>query len=562
MTRSGNSMSTEWILSEVKGYKYISFDVYDTLLIRPYVTPHDLFRHIEKVYDAPGFTEARIKAESDSRRVKGGETTFEDIYANIPQKFKHLDKVELEFESRVYCPPHIRDCFNELCRRRRVILISDMYLPKSFIEGLLKKCGLVGYDYLYVSCEYSFSKGSGILFRRVVFDYRIRPKELVHIGDNSMSDYHVPRSVGIYAAHTRRPIENYFRAHPLIWRYYKANPCLERSMLVSLDMIQSFERGDDFWYDISYRFGGPLALDYVNFIEDNRRKDDSLLFVARDGYNLKAIYDRIFPDVNSEYIYAPRILNILIGSQYQRYKEHKEVIVRYFFPDFEGDVEKFFDENKKLIKQKRKALFNAYASTLGDHDDISVVDVTTMKYSSQKLIGDLYPESSITGLYYFILNVEKDIPHKGYHVRNRMVKLGDNINITEFFLTSPEPPVEGIGPNGKPRFKDVCADERQRLDIYGSVTRGEVDFCEKIHSMFGKDMIRFGYENIRDWLKVLTSPLCARTRKRLATMKWPVDASHERYVSMVYHPRDTWYHLRKTVLDSMWYISKRLKDED
>ena len=40
------------------------------------------------------------------------------------------------------------------------------------------------------------------------------------------------------------------------------------------------------------------------------------------------------------------------------------------------------------------------------------------------------------------------------------------------------------------------------------------------------------------------------------------DASHEKYVGMVYHPRDTWYHLRKTVLDSMWYISKRLKDED
>jgi hypothetical protein len=44
-------------------------------------------------------------------------------------------------------------------------------------------------------------------------------------------------------------------------------------------------------------------------------------------------------------------------------------------------------------------------------------------------------------------------------------------------------------------------------------------------------------------------------------MKWPVDASHEKYVGMVYHPRDTWYHLRKTVLDSMWYVSKRLKGE-
>ena len=28
MTWGGNSMSAEWILSEVKGYKYISFDLY------------------------------------------------------------------------------------------------------------------------------------------------------------------------------------------------------------------------------------------------------------------------------------------------------------------------------------------------------------------------------------------------------------------------------------------------------------------------------------------------------------------------------------------------------
>ncbi len=560
MTRGGDSTDVDWLLSEVKGYKYISFDVYDTLLIRPYVRPHDLFRHIEKAYDAPGFTEARIKAESDSRGGKGGETTFSEIYNNMPERFRHLDEVELEFESRVYCPPKLRDCFNELCKKHRVILISDMYLPKSFIEGLLSKCGLVGYDDLYVSCEYGFSKGSGVLFRRAVFDYRIFPKELIHIGDNIMSDYHVPRKIGIYAAHTKRPIDRYLRSHPLIWKYYRSDPCLERSMLVSMDMIRSFESDDDFWYDISYRFGGPLALDYVNFIEDNRRKEDSLLFVARDGYNLKAIYDRIFPDVGSEYIYAPRILNILIGSQYQRYKEHKEVLVRYFYPEFEGDAERFFDENREAIELKRKELFDAYASTLGDRDGICIVDVTTMKYSSQKLIKDLYPDSSILGLYYFILNVEPDVPHRGYHIRNRMVKLGDPINITEFFLTSPEPPVEGIGPDGRPKFKEVCEQERQRLDIYDSVTRGEVDYCDMMHSLFGKDMISFGYRNIRDWLKVLTSPLCISNRKHLAEMKWPVDASHERYVSMVYHPRDTWYHLRKTVLDTMWYVSKSLKD--
>ena len=77
-------MDADWILSEVKGYRFISFDLYDTLLIRPYVRPKDLFRHIEKAYDAPGFAEARIKAEAESRGSKGGETTFNRIYECIP----------------------------------------------------------------------------------------------------------------------------------------------------------------------------------------------------------------------------------------------------------------------------------------------------------------------------------------------------------------------------------------------------------------------------------------------------------------------------------------------
>ena len=554
-------MDADWILSEVKGYRFISFDLYDTLLIRPYVRPKDLFRHIEKAYDAPGFAEARIKAEAESRGGKGGETTFNRIYECIPEEYKHLKRTELEFESRVYCPPHIRDCFNQLCKKHKVVILSDMYLPKIFIEGLLKKCGLEGYHKLYVSCEVNCSKGSGILFKRAMFDLSAWPNELIHIGDNIRSDYSVPRRLGIYAAHTKRPIDRYLRDNPLINRFYRKDRSVERSMMVSLDMIHSFDRSEDFWYEAAFRFGGPLAKDYVDFIDRNRKDDDTVFFVARDGYNLKRIFDELHPDVRSEYVYAPRKLNVLIGSQYERHKRYQEILVPYLYPDFDGDPYEFFERNRDEISERRRKLFDAYASKLGDHDRICLVDVTTMKYSSQKLIIDLYPDADIHGVYYTILDDDPEYPHDGYHVRDKVVKLWDNINLTEFFLTSPEAPIEGIDDEGMPIFKEVCDEERQRLDIYDSVTRGEVDFCRFVTDMFDGETLDFGYGNIRDWLKVLSSPLNFCSRKHLAEMKWPVDASHEKYVGMVYHPRDTWYHLRKTVLDSMWYVSKRLKGE-
>lgn len=45
----------------------VSFDIFDTLLIRPYLSPEDLFEHIEKLYKLNGFKKERILAEKRSR---------------------------------------------------------------------------------------------------------------------------------------------------------------------------------------------------------------------------------------------------------------------------------------------------------------------------------------------------------------------------------------------------------------------------------------------------------------------------------------------------------------
>ena len=52
------------IYEEIKKHEIISFDIFDTLLIRPYVKPTDLFLHIEKLYKIKGFYKNRIMAEN------------------------------------------------------------------------------------------------------------------------------------------------------------------------------------------------------------------------------------------------------------------------------------------------------------------------------------------------------------------------------------------------------------------------------------------------------------------------------------------------------------------
>ena len=53
----------------------ISFDIFDTLLLRPYVKPTDLFEHLEKLENLSGFANARIKAEKIAREL----SSYEDI---------------------------------------------------------------------------------------------------------------------------------------------------------------------------------------------------------------------------------------------------------------------------------------------------------------------------------------------------------------------------------------------------------------------------------------------------------------------------------------------------
>ncbi len=56
--------------SEILKYDVISFDIFDTLLLRPFIKPTDLFWYIETKYNIKGFHQARILAEMQSKKIK------------------------------------------------------------------------------------------------------------------------------------------------------------------------------------------------------------------------------------------------------------------------------------------------------------------------------------------------------------------------------------------------------------------------------------------------------------------------------------------------------------
>ena len=63
-----------------------------------------------------------------------------------------------------------------------------MYLPKSFLEKILKKNEYNKYDLFYLSNEYGLAKYTSNLYKKFLEDTGYKPSTVLHIGDSIISD--------------------------------------------------------------------------------------------------------------------------------------------------------------------------------------------------------------------------------------------------------------------------------------------------------------------------------------------------------------------------------------
>lgn len=327
-------MNISEMYEAIREFDCVSFDVFDTLLLRPYVKPEDLFGHMEVRENIPGFSKARITAEKRARAKIHPEVTIEEIYDYIDSKFRSYMNLEMEYESVVLQQnPEMRFLFDRiLSDKKKIILISDMYLPSVFIDEVLENRGFSGYEKLYVSGEHRKSKHSGDMFEHVLEDLGIGFRELVHIGDNKVSDIRTPERLGLTTVWYERAIDRYFKAHIREYRYYLRKKSLERSLIVGIDSLHwlNSDSENNFWYNFGLRYGGPVNSAFASFIDKNTKNDDVLLFIARDGYNARKTYNILYGNVENHYVYAVRIFNILFGISGRDYPGYEDEIVQYF----------------------------------------------------------------------------------------------------------------------------------------------------------------------------------------------------------------------------------------
>ncbi|WP_034445833.1 glycosyltransferase [Butyrivibrio sp. AE2032] len=332
--------------------KAVSFDVFDTLVMRPFVYPPDLFVVLSQKFNQESssltnFQYMRIAAEQDCRQkcVEGEDITLSDIYELLANRYiisaTRLNKL-MEYEKQLEIDCSLERKFGKelyglaLDCSKEIIYTSDMYLPKETIRSILEKNGYDGNNRLYVSSEIKLTKHSGNLFKYILAESSFGKDEMVHIGDNYYADFEVPQRLGINAFQVPNAFEcfagttlghegglykNVFGNNGTliedVGNQFAWSQSLRNAVGIYINRIFDnpfvrFNRSSDFNLDprvIGYSVLGPHMLAVAKWIVESACEDrvSTIHFVARDGYLIKRTFDTInHTDIRSNYIRVSR----------------------------------------------------------------------------------------------------------------------------------------------------------------------------------------------------------------------------------------------------------------
>ncbi len=315
----------------------VSFDMFDTLVTRPFMRPEDLFCLMDvkaKQLGCIRFSYLRHLAEEDLRskwwKMHPGSEDFSlsDIYDHLVVGYgvdrrnaTRLKNLEIKLEKR-FCTPRrsAKDLFDlAVYLGKRIVVTSDMYLEKETAEGILRNCGYLGYEKLFISSKEGRTKYTGNLFKEVISYLKVKPSSILHIGDDWQKDVKKPTEYRMNSRFLPKAIESYkgiiqdvktnglghmasLVVEPFVDPKHLENSLGYRTIVkLSANLIfdnpcPSFNRHSDFNCSaevIGYSVVGPHLLGICKWLYDSAEASEvkRIAFLSRDGYVPKKAFD-------------------------------------------------------------------------------------------------------------------------------------------------------------------------------------------------------------------------------------------------------------------------------
>jgi predicted HAD superfamily hydrolase len=532
-------MDAQPIFGSVEDSEAVAFDVFDTLVVRPFMRPRDLFGYLEDEYSAEGFAKARVDAEHRARETDR-ETDIDGIYACIDERYRFLKEIEIESEISLSFPDPQAKGFYERMKSlgKRIVLVTNTYLPEEVIGKILAHCGYEGWERIFVSCREKKSKRNG-LYSEALEYLGLSPGKFTVVGDSKDDDQAVPNSLGMEAYRWIPMTERYLLAHPKEERFLSGYPGYAASAIVAMDMLFPGADDETYWHRVSRRFGGILCTAFARFVRDNTGDSQKLLFLSRDSYMAMKAWEELYGGKDHAYLYASRMTAKAFGSRdlsdrdtvislmtYLREKGAPEGMEIPDYKHWKEFAEKYRGELTEIANTGHERIGRYIESVAGDASPVTVVDATTMNFTSQRDIQRYLAHSEINGCYYAVTG--KGGPsHTVYNDRTSQHLTSSYVNLTEFFLGSGEPPLADISEDGKPVFrKEIPEDERRRHEAQPQIESGEMDCVNSWKKVFGERIPRIPPEASDGWLDVLMAEERGDDPDTLSGMKWAVNTQH------------------------------------
>lgn len=307
------------LCDEIDKHEVISFDIFDTLIMRRCVKPEDIYNEFDEI-----FSKCRLEKEIELNK-KFKAATIEEIYEEVGNELQLEEneicarkEKEYDLNKKLLC---VRDIMIDALsyarkKSKQIFVTTDMYYDNKALRGLLAEYGIDNDD-IIISCEYRKSKFDGSLYD-VLLD-KACGKSLLHIGDNDFVD-------GTKAA--EKGIDTF-----IIKSSY--NLFCDSSFALLSDSVKTKNDQCYLGYLISNLLNNPFALNkdkgklrinderelaliiypitkmFLDYIIANSKEFDCLIFPSRDGYFLYQLYmeekkkNSQLP--NAVYLYASRM---------------------------------------------------------------------------------------------------------------------------------------------------------------------------------------------------------------------------------------------------------------
>ena len=508
-------------------YDVISFDLFDTLIMRMVPEPGDVFLLMEYISkeECNGTVfekEKRSNAQKECEKRIHNPTIYEiydayqEIY-NVSKKEKeYLLELEIETEKNIICAKEeMKELFNSFTDLKDVVVTSNMYIPSDILQKILLELGFSDKFQMFVSCEKKTSKEEE-LFKFVKKQFE--GKRILHIGDSQVTDEFFPRQFGVDSFYTMKSSELLVNSK-WISLYNKAQKPIEKMLLGRLltsklnSPFSMYKSGGRLHITDLNEFCDvflvPLVVIYSIFVirEANINGCDYILYGARDGYIFEKVINILkektgYTIPSGQYFYASRRATSLL-----KVKEKKDAIelVSHYYKgnineaffvrlgvridesdkniDIEKIVDKYWTEIENNINEQKKQYRNYIESIPFSRDK-------RMAYVEQSGAGTIINSlNDAYNLSLFGIFIHKTpLEHESFDFSSlfpyEKEMLSENAwgkanFILEFFLSSPEPTFYAFTEEMNPLFE---LEERstelkkmfERMQMY--VQKRSVDF--------------------------------------------------------------------------------------